>query len=138
MAVVRTCCLFCRNLRLRYLNPKYTVWVTFGHHCFTEEYKPGDDTALFYLDLVKRDPRSFDLKRWQLSHHLPEIATQTRVVGQHYILVNARVPIQNREARRVVPGASPMQRDVLEQAGIDKLRCGAGEPGESFERIQGL
>jgi hypothetical protein len=39
---------------------QYTVWVTFGHHCFTEDSKPGDDPALFYIDSVKRDPRTFN------------------------------------------------------------------------------
>jgi hypothetical protein len=52
---------------------QYTVWVTFGHHCFTEDSKPGDDPALFYIDSVKRDPRTFNFKRWELSKHLPEI-----------------------------------------------------------------
>jgi hypothetical protein len=65
-------------------------------------------------------------------------AAQTGVVGQWHFGVKARVPIQHREVRRVIPGSGSMQCDVLEQAGIDKLWCGGSEPGETLERIESL
>lgn len=53
---------------------KYLVAVRFSHHCFTEGKKPGDDPLLEFRDAsTKRDHRTFDVLRWELSKRLPEI-----------------------------------------------------------------
>lgn len=53
---------------------KYLVAILFSHHCFTEGKKPGDDPLLEFLDAgPKRDHRTFDEVRWELSKNLPEI-----------------------------------------------------------------
>jgi hypothetical protein len=46
----------------------YRVWVRFSHHCFTEGTKPSDDPSLRY-----GDGRTFDVRRWELSKHLPDV-----------------------------------------------------------------
>lgn len=51
---------------------RFRVRVHFGHHCFTEGRKPGDDPALVY-PAPARDLRTFDTTRWQLSHQLPDL-----------------------------------------------------------------
>ncbi|GBF04531.1 conserved hypothetical protein [Deinococcus aerius] len=51
----------------------YRVFVHFGHHCFTEKKKPGDDPALEYRHVTNRDYRSFDTLRYELSRQLPAL-----------------------------------------------------------------
>lgn len=50
---------------------RYDVQVIFGHHCFTEAVKPGDNPALFYAE--RREQRTFNVIRWELSRYLPTI-----------------------------------------------------------------
>jgi hypothetical protein len=50
---------------------QYRVWISFSHHCFTENAKSGDDPAAFYT--FNKDNRSFDIRRYELSKHLPSI-----------------------------------------------------------------
>lgn len=53
---------------------KYLVAIRFSHHCFTEGKKPTDDPLLEFADISpKRDHRTFDVVRWELSKRLPEI-----------------------------------------------------------------
>ncbi len=49
----------------------YRVWVRFSHHCFTESSKDTDDTNLRFGS--PKDARTFDVLRWQLSQHLPDV-----------------------------------------------------------------
>lgn len=53
---------------------QYKVRIHFGHHCFTESPKPGDDPALLYPH-PRHDQRTFDVVRWELSQQLPVIIT---------------------------------------------------------------
>jgi hypothetical protein len=54
--------------------PTFTVLVTFGHHCFTREWREGaDDLSLRYA--VDRDVRCFCPERYSLSLDLPAIVT---------------------------------------------------------------
>src|SRR5208282_2728275 len=52
---------------------RYTVDVIFGLHCFTHRIEEADqpDKALLYAD--NRETRTFDFRRYRLSHLLPEI-----------------------------------------------------------------
>ena len=53
---------------------KYLVAIRFSHHCFTEGKKPNDDPLLEFADASsKRDHRTFNVVRWELSKRLPEI-----------------------------------------------------------------
>lgn len=54
---------------------QFRVRIQFGHHCFTEGRKPGDDPSLVYSAPAK-DLRTFDVTRWQLSHLLPGIVRE--------------------------------------------------------------
>lgn len=49
----------------------YRVWIRFGHHCFTRDPTERDDPGQIYPS--QSDRRCFDVKRWVLSKHLPEI-----------------------------------------------------------------
>jgi hypothetical protein len=52
--------------------PTFTVLVTFGHHCFTREWRQGlDDPAMYYA--IDRDERCFCPERHTLSLSLPAI-----------------------------------------------------------------
>ncbi len=62
--------------------PTFTVLVTFGHHCFTREWREGtDDPALRYA--IDRDVRCFCPERYALSLGLPAIVT-TAATGKVY------------------------------------------------------
>lgn len=52
----------------------YKVRIHFGHHCFTESIKPGDDPAQRY-PFPRHDQRTFNFVRWDLSRQLPMIVT---------------------------------------------------------------
>ena len=60
----------------------YRVKILFSHHCFTEGKKSGDDPQLEFLDGgPKRDHRTFDAIRWELSQYLPDIIRG--LMGRH-------------------------------------------------------
>jgi hypothetical protein len=74
--------------------PKFTVLVTFGHHCFTREWRQGtDDPALRYV--IDREVRCFCPERYALSLGLPAIvkAAATGKVyfsqDRNYLIVEA-------------------------------------------------
>ena len=74
--------------------PTFTVLVTFGHHCFTREWREGtDDPALRYA--LDRDVRYFCPKRYVLSFELATIvkAAATGKVyfsqDRNYLIVEA-------------------------------------------------
>ncbi len=50
---------------------QYRTWIRFSHHCFTESTKPNDDIALQFGS--RKDGRSFNTLRWDLSKFLPDI-----------------------------------------------------------------
>lgn len=74
--------------------PTFTVLLTFGHHCFTREWREGtDDSALRYA--IDRDVRCFCPERYALSLALPAIvkAAATGKVyfsqDRNYLIVEA-------------------------------------------------
>jgi hypothetical protein len=61
---------------------RYVVVIRFSHHCFTEGKKVEDDPLLEFLDSSpKRDHRTFNATRWELSKSLPEIVKS--LMGRH-------------------------------------------------------
>lgn len=74
-------------------HPQLTVPVLFqyGDHCFTSEFKDGDDETLFYKEEIKNGKpvrRMFNVLRWELSLGLPALmegmlATNRRIYFTH-------------------------------------------------------
>jgi hypothetical protein len=55
-------------------NEKYVLYFTFSHHTFTRKIADGEDVHSSNLyPFPLKDLRVFDLKRYELSKHLPEI-----------------------------------------------------------------
>lgn len=52
---------------------RYTVDVIFGLHCFTRDFKKGEELASNLLYADSRERRIFDFERYELSKHLPQI-----------------------------------------------------------------